>query len=61
MGGVDVVLEVEWLQSLGTMDFSFKEIFLKFSCEGKEFELSGSTGKIGNIINYNGMKNIFKK
>ena len=28
MGGVDVVLGVQWLQSLGTMDFNFQEIFI---------------------------------
>ena len=41
MGGVDVVLEVQWLQSLGTMDFNFQELFLKYSLEGKEFKLRG--------------------
>ena len=30
MGGVDVVLGVQWLQSLGTMDFNFQEILMKF-------------------------------
>ena len=30
MGGVDVVLGLQWLQSLGTMAFNFQEIFLKF-------------------------------
>ena len=39
MGGVDVVLGFKWLQSLGTMDFNFQEIFMKFSLEGKEIEL----------------------
>ena len=31
MGGVDVVSEVQWLQSLGTMDFNFHKLFMKFS------------------------------
>jgi hypothetical protein len=35
MGGVDVVLGVQLLQSLGTMAFNFQEIFMKFSLEGK--------------------------
>ena len=39
MGGVDVVLEVQWLQSLGTVAFNFQELFLKFFLEGKEVEL----------------------
>jgi hypothetical protein len=28
MGGEDVVLGIQWLQSLGTMDFNFHEIFI---------------------------------
>jgi hypothetical protein len=28
MGGVDVILGVQWLQSLGTMAFDFQEIFI---------------------------------
>ena len=39
MGGVDVVLAVQWLQSLGTIAFNFQEIFLEFFSEGKEVEL----------------------
>ena len=35
MGGVDVVLGVQCLQSLGTMDFHFQKKFMKFSWEGK--------------------------
>ena len=30
MGGADVVLGLQWLQSLGTIAFNFQEIFLKF-------------------------------
>ena len=36
MGGDDVVLGIQWLQSLGTMAFNFQEIFMKFSLEGNE-------------------------
>ena len=48
MGGVDVVLGIQWLdvilgiqwlQSLGIVDFNFQELFMKFSLEGKEIEL----------------------
>ena len=41
MGGVDVVLGLQWLQSLGTIAFNFQELFMKFSLEGKEVELRG--------------------
>jgi hypothetical protein len=61
MGGVDVVLGVQWLKSLGTVSFNFKEIFMKFSLEGKEFELKGITGKPSKVVSSNGMKKILKK
>jgi hypothetical protein len=53
MGGANVVLGIQWLQSLGTMAFNFQEIFMKFSLEGKEIELRGITGKPGNVISSN--------
>jgi hypothetical protein len=34
MGGADVVLGVQWLQSLGTIAFNFQELFLKFFSKG---------------------------
>ena len=41
MGGADVILGVQWLQSLGMIAFNFQKIFMKFSMEGKEVELRG--------------------
>ena len=41
MGGTDVVLGIQWLQSLGIVAFDFKEIFMKFSLERKEIKLKG--------------------
>ena len=61
MGGVDVVLGVQWLQSLGMIAFNFQEIFLNFFSEGKEFELRGITGKLRNIISSNVMTKILNK
>ena len=50
MGGADVVLGVQWLQSLGTIIFIFQEIFLNFVSKGKEVELRGIEGNSGKII-----------
>jgi hypothetical protein len=61
MGGVDVVLGIQWLQSLGAMAFNFQELFMKFSFEGKEIELRGIIGKPSKVINSNGMKKTLKK
>ena len=59
--GVDVVLGVQWLQSLGTIDFNFQELFMKFSLEGKEIELRGITRKPSRVISFNGMTKLLKK
>ena len=61
MGGVDVVLGVQWLQSLGTITFNFQELFLNFIWEGKEIELRGIIGKPRNIIISNEMTKLLKK
>jgi hypothetical protein len=50
MGGADVVLGIQWLQSLGTMAFNFQEI-----------ELRGITGKPGKVISSNDMTKLLKK
>jgi hypothetical protein len=50
MGGADVVLRIQWLQSLGTMDFNFQELFMKFSLEGNEIKLRGMTDKPSKVI-----------
>ena len=61
MGGVDVVLGVQWLQSLGTIAFNFQELFMKFSMEGKEVELRGIAGKPRKISSSNSMTKLLKK
>ena len=43
MGTANVILGVQWLQSLGTLAFHFQKNFMKFSWEGKEYELNGIT------------------
>jgi hypothetical protein len=41
MGGVDVILGVQWLQSSRTMALNFQDIFMIFSTDGKEIEIRG--------------------
>jgi hypothetical protein len=55
MGGTDVVLGVQWLQSLGIMCLNFQYIFMRFSSNGKEIELRGIQGKPSKVIRSNSM------
>jgi hypothetical protein len=43
------------------MDFNFQELFMKFSLEGKEFELRGIIGKLSKVLSSYGMKKLLKK
>eukprot|EP00253_Pinus_taeda_P016376 PITA_16376 len=61
MGGVDILLGVQWLQSLGTIAFNFQGLFLNFFWEGKEAELRGIEGKPRKIINSNSMRKLLNK
>jgi hypothetical protein len=61
MGGVDVVLGVQWLQSLGTMSLNFEDLFMRFSLDGKEIELRGIQGKPSKVISSNRMIKLLKK
>jgi len=60
MGGVDVVLGVQWLQSLGTLALNFQDIFMRFSSERKEIKLRGIQGKLSMVISFNSMKQLLK-
>jgi hypothetical protein len=46
---------------LGTMDFNFQELFMKFSLEWKKIELRGIAGKPSKVISSNGMNKLLKK
>jgi hypothetical protein len=58
---VDVVLGFQWLQSLGTVAFNSKNIFMRFSYDGKEIDLRGIQGKPFKLISSNSMKTLQKK
>ena len=61
MGGADVVLGVQWLQSLGTIALNFHELFMKFFSEGREIVLKGIQAKPPKIISSNSMTKLLRK
>ena len=61
MCGVDVVLGVQLLKSLGTMALNFQDLLMRFSSERKEIELRGIQGKTSKVISSNNMTKLIKK
>ncbi|KAH9301200.1 hypothetical protein KI387_012783, partial [Taxus chinensis] len=45
MGGADIVLGVQWLTTLGTIEMNFQGLFMRFHSEGRTFELRGLRAK----------------
>ncbi|KAD6795368.1 hypothetical protein E3N88_06264 [Mikania micrantha] len=41
LGGADVVLGIQWLATLNTVQANWKEMFLKFTINGKEYKIKG--------------------
>jgi hypothetical protein len=60
MGGVDVVLGVSWLQSLGTLALNFQYIIMRVYSNRKENELKGMQGKPSKVISSNSMIKLLK-
>jgi hypothetical protein len=61
MGGVDVVLRLQWLQSSRMMALNFQDIFMIFSSKGNEIEFRGIQGKLSKVIISNSMTKVLKK
>jgi hypothetical protein len=61
MGGADVVLGVQWLQSLRTMTLNFQDLCMRFSSDGKEIELRDIQGKPSKVISSNSMTKLLKE
>jgi hypothetical protein len=58
--GLDVVLLIQWLPSLGKVALNFQEIFMRFSSKGKEIELRGIQWKPYKVIISNNMIKLLK-
>ena len=41
IGGVDVVLWIQWLRTLVTISTNYNELFMRFELEGIQYELKG--------------------
>jgi hypothetical protein len=61
IGGVDVVLGIQWLRTLGTISTNYNELFMRFELEGIQYELKGLKYGPSQVINSHRMENIIKK
>ncbi len=41
LGGVDVVLGIQWLETVGTYSANHREHFIKFNWQGQKYKLQG--------------------
>ena len=51
IGGVDVVLGIQKLGTLGTLSTNYTELFMRFELEGIQYELKGLKSPPSYIIN----------
>jgi hypothetical protein len=61
IGGVDVVLGIQWLRTLGTISTNYNELFMRFELEGIQYELKGLKYAPSQVINSHRMENLLKK
>ena len=45
IGGADIVLGVQWLTTLGTIEMNFQELFMRFHSNGRTIKLNGMVVK----------------
>jgi hypothetical protein len=61
MGGCDVVLGAEWLQTLGPILMDFKELTMQFNEEGQQYKFQGIIVSSPEIIHSHHMEKMLKK
>ena len=61
MGVVDIVLGVQWLTTLGTIEMNFQELFMQFQSQRKVVELRGLKEKSPQMVSSHQMQKLVKK
>jgi hypothetical protein len=61
LGGVDVVLGVQWLQTLGTYSVNHQKHFIKFKWQGKRYKLYGFQPPQTQVVSSQQMEKMIQK
>ena len=61
LGGVDVVLGIQWLQTLGTYSANHQEHFIKFKWLGKKYKLYGFQSPQTQLVTSDQMERLIQK
>lgn len=61
IGGVDVVLGILWLGTLGTISTNYNELFMRFELKGIQYELKGLKYAPSQVISSHRMEKLLKK
>jgi hypothetical protein len=60
IGGVDVVMGIQWLRTLGIVSTYYKELFMRFELEGIQYQLKGLKYAPSQAIKSHRMEKILK-
>ena len=61
LGGVDVVLGIEWLRTLGTYSANHIKQFIKFKMDGRRYKLMGFHAPPTQVVSAQQMKKLIRK
>ena len=61
LGGLDVILGIQWLQMLGTYSANHQKQFIKFKWEGRQYKLYGFHPPPTQIISSQKMEKLIRK